>query len=279
MFFINQNYILFRQHPHKLTSKGKVSTGGIYSLKGSMTQSKMIEFKDIGVVFVKKNNISASLTDRKSKNIDPTRGKQFYFLLSEIQLIKFYLFIIAFEIGGWSHINEARFFDLQKVRLCFQVLAVENGILRALGAVVSNELVDKRSNNPLKILELSDCNAPASGGKKIILLSDKVKNDDIAIVFYEEDVDGNITWKKKLTLANNIKVHHQYAISFRTPQYRDLNISEPKRVFVHLYRPSSQESGEALPFEFLPSEQSMLICYLFRLMINLYLFSLISNFS
>lgn len=71
----------FRQHPHKLSSKNQVSdkSGGAYITKRMIQQSAVIEFKDIGIIFIKKADIKASLEIRKKTNIDPTAGKFFFF--------------------------------------------------------------------------------------------------------------------------------------------------------------------------------------------------------
>lgn len=68
-FFLSR----FRQHPHKLSSKFSRPETGVYVRKFNPCPS-IIEFKDIGIVFVKKENISSSLTKRKHHNIDPTNG-------------------------------------------------------------------------------------------------------------------------------------------------------------------------------------------------------------
>lgn len=47
-------------------------------------------------------------------------------------------------------------------------------------------------------------------------------------------------------------VHKQVAISFRTPRYHTLEISEPIKVFIQLRRPSDGATSESLPFELLP---------------------------
>lgn len=47
-------------------------------------------------------------------------------------------------------------------------------------------------------------------------------------------------------------VHKQVAISFRTPRYRTLEVSDPVKVFIQLRRPSDGATSESLPFELLP---------------------------
>lgn len=39
-----------------------------------VNQSATVEFKDIGIIFVKRENIKNSLEERRKANIDPTNG-------------------------------------------------------------------------------------------------------------------------------------------------------------------------------------------------------------
>lgn len=49
-------------------------------------------------------------------------------------------------------------------------------------------------------------------------------------------------------------MHRQVAIVFRTPPYRDANISEPIRVKMQLRRPSDREVSEPVDFQYLPAD-------------------------
>lgn len=160
--------------------------------------------------------------------------------------------------------NMQQLIDLHSVRLCFQVLyldetATGDNQYKQIGFVVSNPIMDKKSHGSLKIVELSASKTSVMGGERLILLCDHVKQKDISIVFYEEDNDKNIVWRKELNYENSqtLRVHHQYAISFITPSYRDIDIFEPRNTFIQLYRPSDQASSESHPFEFIPEEHSM----------------------
>lgn len=69
---------IFRQHPHKLSTKDVQESGEVL-LRKSVQQKKKIEIKDVGIVFVKKQRIEESLTLRMKRNIDPTKGEKFDF--------------------------------------------------------------------------------------------------------------------------------------------------------------------------------------------------------
>lgn len=174
--------------------------------------------------------------------------------------------LISFCQGGWDHKDMQQFIDLHCVRLCFQVISEEVDTERnhqvcykQIGCVVSNPIMDKKSHGSLRIVELSASKSSVMGGERLILLCDRVKREDIEIVFYEQDSEKNMIWRKVVNYQNShtLRVHHQHAISFQAPQYKDIDILEPHQIFVQLYRPSDRESSESLPFEFIPNEHSM----------------------
>lgn len=76
----------------------------------------------------------------------------------------------------------------------------------------------------------------------------KVAKEDIAIRFYEEVADG---WEGFGEFQHS-QVHKQVAISFRTPRYKAIDISEPVRVKIQLRRPSDGATSDPLDFEMLP---------------------------
>lgn len=79
----------------------------------------------------------------------------------------------------------------------------------------------------------------------------QVAKEDIEIHFYEEDAQGNRVWNAKADFQPS-QVHKQHAIWFRTPRYKTLDVSEPVKVFIQLYRPSDRITSDPLPFELLP---------------------------
>lgn len=70
--------------------------------------------------------------------------------------------------------------NLGSVRLCFQVFlrGPEAGTtIPILPPVVSNPIHNMRGSQILNIKELSDCTSPVQGGKKIIVLCEKVTHE------------------------------------------------------------------------------------------------------
>ncbi|XP_031630227.1 embryonic polarity protein dorsal-like [Contarinia nasturtii] len=234
------NEIRPKQHPHKLATKSLSNTGEIWrSVK--IEASKVVEFKDLCVIFVKKQDIKKSLELRRRQNIDPTKG-------------------------GWDQMMKPHLIDLHCVRLCFEVLLSKTGSYsenrndwKSLGHVISKPILDKKSNGLLKITEISSQKAPVTGGKQIILLCDKVKREDISVVFYEEDADRNQIWREEIQYKNSttMKVHHQYAISFKTPRYDRFDFGGTRRTFIQLCRPSDGACSDPIAFEFTQVAQSI----------------------
>ena len=56
-------------------------------------------------------------------------------------------------------------------------------------------------------------------------------SDDIQVRFFEEDMQGNEVWEGMGSFCPT-DVHRQFAIVFRTPQYKDPNITSPVHVQV-----------------------------------------------
>lgn len=78
----------------------------------------------------------------------------------------------------------------------------------------------------------------------------QVAKEDIQVRFYEEN-NGTVVWEGLADFQPS-HVHKQVAISFRTPRYHTLEVSEPIKVFIQLRRPSDGATSESLPFELLP---------------------------
>ena len=101
-------------------------------------------------------------------------------------------------------------------------------------------------------MDMSDNTAPAEGGKKIIILCEKVSKEDIKVRFF--DYNGWEEW------ADPAGVHKQHAISLTAPRYSDPGITEAVRVGVELVKPSDDSRSEEEEFFYLPSEGQKFQC-------------------
>ncbi|CAG9762924.1 unnamed protein product [Ceutorhynchus assimilis] len=220
--------IPYMVHPHNLVGKEGCKNGVCTVIIPENTMRA--QFQNLGIQCVKKRDIESSLRQREQIRVDPFRH-------------------------GYAHRSQPTSIDLNAVRLCFQVF-LENErdgkFTTPLRPVVSDVIYDKKAMSDLTIIKLSDCTSYVDGGRKdIILLCEKVAKEDIEVHFYEKNQQGEEVWHGKADFQPG-QVHKQHAIWFRPPRYKTLDISEPVRVFIQLYRPSDQLKSDPLPFELLP---------------------------
>ncbi|XP_064366608.1 nuclear factor NF-kappa-B p105 subunit isoform X2 [Dromaius novaehollandiae] len=158
------------------------------------------------------------------------------------------------EIIRQAAIQQTKEMDLSVVRLMFTAfLPDSNGsFTRKLDPVISDAIYDSKAPNAsnLKIVRMDRTAGCVTGGEEIYLLCDKVQKDDIQIRFYEEDENGGM-WEGFGDFSPT-DVHRQFAIVFKTPKYRDVNITKPASVFVQLRRKSDLETSEPKPFLYYP---------------------------
>ena len=87
-----------------------------------------------------------------------------------------------------------------------------------LPPVCSKPIFDAKAKKELQIMEMSDNSAPAEGGKKVIILCEKVSKEDIKVRFF--DYSG---WEEWAEFGAG-GVHKQYAISLTVPRYITVTI-------------------------------------------------------
>ena len=204
-----------------------------------------LEFQHLGIQCVRKKDIEESLKQRKEIRVDPFRQ-------------------------GFKHLENPQSIDLNAVKLCFQVKKASVKIqiiwliyVKAflenpstpgkytviLPPVVSQQIFDAKAKKELQIMDISDISSPAEGGKKIIILCDKVTREDIKVRFY----DPASSWEAWGDF-NASEVHKQYAIAFKTPKYGDGLSKDKTKVFVELVKPSDESTSEPQEFFYFPSE-------------------------
>lgn len=219
----------YKAHPHNIVGKEGCKKG-ICTLVINNEENMIRSFPSLGIQCVKRKDIEESLSLRESINVDPFRT-------------------------GFSHKMSASNIDLNVVRLCFQVFiegSTPNKYDVPLTPIVSDPIHDKKAMSDLTITKLSHCSAPATGGREVILLCDRISKDDIQIRFYEER-NGKLIWEAYSELSPT-DVHKQVAICFKTPKYYNENITQPVMVRIQLKRVSDNQVSEPRMFQFLPCE-------------------------
>ncbi|KAM5285629.1 nuclear factor NF-kappa-B p105 subunit isoform 1-T1 [Hipposideros larvatus] len=158
------------------------------------------------------------------------------------------------EIIRQAALQQTKEMDLSVVRLMFTAFLPDStgSFTRRLEPVVSDAIYDSKAPNAsnLKIVRMDRTAGCVTGGEEIYLLCDKVQKDDIQIRFYEEEENGGI-WEGFGDFSPT-DVHRQFAIVFKTPKYKDINITKPASVFVQLRRKSDLETSEPKPFLYYP---------------------------
>lgn len=219
----------YRPHPHNIVGKEGCKKG-ICTIVMNIERNTIKSFQNLGIQCVKRKDIEESLSLRESIKVDPFRS-------------------------GFGHKRSASSIDLNVVRLCFQVFIESPGSNKCdfpIQPVVSDPIHDKKAMSDLVITKLSHCSAPATGGREVILLCDRISKDDVQIRFFQER-DGDLIWEAYSEFSP-ADVHKQVAICFKTPKYFDENIQQPVMVKVQLKRASDNQVSESRLFQFLPCE-------------------------
>ncbi|XP_036069889.1 nuclear factor NF-kappa-B p105 subunit [Oryzias melastigma] len=243
-------------HAHSLV--GKQCDKGI-CIADLQSKEATISFPNLGILHVTKKNVAKTLEDRMIEafrmgyncsisihpEVDAVQGE----VRVPRELSEHQRCVISSAAA-----SQAKEMDLSVVRLMFTAFLPDSdgGFTRRLEPVVSEPIYDSKAPNAsnLKIVRMDRTAGCVTGGEEVYLLCDKVQKDDIQVRFYEEDESG-LTWEA-LGDFSPTDVHRQFAIVFKTPKYRDLNLQKPTSVFVQLKRKSDNETSEPKPFTYHP---------------------------
>ncbi|XP_056457093.1 nuclear factor NF-kappa-B p105 subunit [Gadus chalcogrammus] len=243
-------------HAHSLV--GKQCDKGI-CIADLPPKDSTINFPNLGILHVTKKNVHKTLEERMTEalrmgyNNGVSIHPEIDIMLGEVrsprELTEHQRSLIS---SAASH--QSKDMDLSVVRLMFTAFLPnsDGGFSRRLDPVVSDPIYDSKAPNAsnLKIVRMDRTAGCVSGGEEVYLLCDKVQKDDILVRFYEEDETG-MTWEAMGDFSPT-DVHRQFAIVFKTPKYRDLNLQKSTSVFVQLKRKSDNETSDPKPFTYYP---------------------------
>ncbi|XP_025071439.1 nuclear factor NF-kappa-B p105 subunit isoform X4 [Alligator sinensis] len=243
-------------HAHSLV--GKYCEDGVCTVNAG-PKDMVVGFANLGILHVTKKKVFETLETRMidacKKGYNP--GLLVHSELNYLQVEgcgERQLSDREKEIIRQAAFQQTKEMDLSVVRLMFTAfLPDSNGCFtRRLDPVISDPIYDSKAPNAsnLKIVRMDRTAGCVTGGEEIYLLCDKVQKDDIQIRFYEEDENGGM-WEGFGDFSPT-DVHRQFAIVFKTPKYRDVNITKPASVFVQLRRKSDLETSEPKPFLYYP---------------------------
>ena len=118
--------------------------------------------------------------------------------------------------------------------------------------------LESPDSGELRIVRINQFYGSVIGGDEIYLLCEKVNKKEIRIRFFEIDNDGNQQWEA-FGQFNETDVHHQVAIVFRTPPYRNSEIKKPVHVYLQLFRQRDGESSEPRTFIYKPQSNESIV--------------------
>ena len=237
-------------HAHHLVRKnGNTDQDDPHDIDVSDENDYVAMFCNMGIIHTAKKNIKeeilrkrkVEIIEEKKRNNKPTTITT----KEDMEMI-----MEAEKAQKWMNLNS--------VALCFQGFCYgENGMLYP----ITDKIYSRSINNlksaltgELKICRIDKNVGSCEGNEEIWLLVEKVGKKNIKVKFYEVDKDDNVIWDAEGRFSE-LDVHHQYAIVFKTPPYKDLNITKTKEVYLKLERPSDGEVSNTLTFRYKPSDK------------------------
>ncbi|XP_008551404.1 nuclear factor NF-kappa-B p100 subunit isoform X2 [Microplitis demolitor] len=150
-----------------------------------------------------------------------------------------------------------KWMDLNSVALSFQAFVPnENGVMTPITKPVYSLTINNLKSaltGELKICRIDKYVSSCDGNEEVFLLVEKVGKKNIKVKFFEVDSKGNEIWCAYGRFSE-LDVHHQYAIVFRTPPYKDREITSPREVLIQLERPTDGDCSEPMKFTYKPSD-------------------------
>lgn len=237
-------------HAHHLVKReGNSETDRPYELEVSEANDWVATFHGMGIIHTAKKHIKDELVKKmkmevleKNRRADPSIGA---LTVREETQIKM------------DAENAQKWMDLNSVALCFQAFVPNQyGILCPLTLPIYSHTINNLKSaltGELKICRIDKYVSSCDGGDEVFLLVEKVGKKNIKIKFFETDSKDNEIWSAYGRFSQ-LDVHHQYAIVFRTPPYRDREITSPREVFIQLERPTDGDCSEPMKFTYKPTD-------------------------
>ncbi|KAI6652168.1 Nuclear factor NF-kappa-B subunit [Oopsacas minuta] len=129
------------------------------------------------------------------------------------------------------------------------------GEFTELSRLTTHSIFDSQSvhSSSPRICKINVSKGNPEGSDEILILCEKIQKNDIEVIFSEErdSVDNEIGWYQNIAITSN-DVHHQYAVSIKTPSYTDINIKRTHTVFIRLRRLSDSLYSNPIEFYYEP---------------------------
>ncbi|XP_043464690.1 nuclear factor NF-kappa-B p110 subunit isoform X2 [Leptopilina heterotoma] len=238
-------------HAHHLVKReGNQEIDTFHDLEVSEENDHVAVFNGMGIIHTAKKNIKDELV-RKKKIEALEKWKQKNINVRSLNVTE------TTKIHQDAE-EAAKTMNLNSVCLCFQAFYRDNNdVLQVLSDPVYSHPINNLKSaltGELKICRIDRHTGNCEGSDEIFILVEKVGKKNIKIKFYEIDDSGNEIWCDYGKFSE-LDVHHQYAIAFRTPAYKDTYIESPKKVYIKLERPSDGECSDSVQFTYKASEK------------------------
>ncbi|PBC34834.1 nuclear factor NF-kappa-B p100 subunit isoform X1 [Apis cerana] len=236
-------------HPHKLVHRDGLDSDDPHDVKVSAENEYIATFHGMAIIHTAKKYIRDELIRKIKKNtLEVKKRENINATLSTIEEAH-----IKSDADRYQ-----KYVNLNSVALCFQAFILDqNEIMRPItNPIYSHPINNLKSalTGELKICRIDKHTSSVEGAEEVFILVEKVGKKNIKVKFFELNEDDYEIWCDYGRFSE-LDVHHQYAIVFRTPPYRDLNITTPKEVFIQLERPSDGDCSEPIKFIYKPSDR------------------------
>ncbi|XP_029177130.1 nuclear factor NF-kappa-B p100 subunit isoform X2 [Nylanderia fulva] len=239
-------------HAHRLVKRtGSLDIDDPHDIEVTPANDFIAEFNHMGIIHTARKHIKEEiahklyaklLEERKLSNINATLS------LRDEAEIK----------ANAEHYQKSM--NLNTVTLCFQgFIKGEHNTMKPITLpVYSNPINNLKSalTGELKICRIDKYTSSCEGGEEVFIFVEKVSKKNIKIKFFELNDDDIEVWTDYGRFSE-LDVHHQYALAFRTPPYKDLYITSPREVLIQLERPSDSDCSEPIKFTYKPSDRAI----------------------
>ncbi|KAJ8667558.1 hypothetical protein QAD02_009221 [Eretmocerus hayati] len=240
-------------HPHHLVRKnGNEDQDDPHDIEVSDENEYTAMFTNMGIIHTAKKHIRDEiLRKRKIEILEDKKANR----------VRNPRLSVPEEVQMNSEAEKAqKWMNLNVVALCFQGFSYgDNNILYPITDKVYSRPINNLKSaltGELKITRIDKLSSPVEGNEEVWILVEKVGKKNIKIKLFELDDKENIIWEGDGKFSE-LDVHHQYAIVFKTPPYKDLNITKPVQVYIRLERPSDNEISNSMEFAYKPSDKVM----------------------
>ncbi|XP_011495644.1 PREDICTED: nuclear factor NF-kappa-B p110 subunit [Ceratosolen solmsi marchali] len=240
-------------HAHHLVRKnGNTDTDDPHDIEVSSENNFIAKFYNMGIIHTAKKHVRDEIVRRKRIE-----------LLGEKEKVQFGNATISTREDIQIKLEAERIqmrMNLNTVALCFQGFFYgENNVLHPFTEKVYSHPINNLKSaltGDLKICRIDKQSCSCEGNEEVFLLVEKVGKKNIKVKLYEIDNSDNIIWEAEGRFTE-LDVHHQYAIVFKTPPYKDTNITSPKEVFIRLERPTDGEVSNSVMFVYKPLDKNL----------------------